>query len=153
MPTGKERAAYDITLPLHNAHDLKCIAVIAVTATAGSTDLSTLFGNLDSGDFLTLVADPGAAGGKLYFAFQGSDATAISDTATGTNAAACWPLFEGIPLSGTLPTGREVGSAYGATYVKYQTLHYKAPSGTSGYLRVFRSSHQHHNVGANFKAP
>lgn len=149
MPHGKEKAAFDINLPLHNSNEMKCIAVIAVTDAAAVQDLSSLFSNLDTPDFLTLIAD----GTKIYIAFAGTDATSIDRTSTGTNNAACWPIPDGTYISGNLPSGREVYTNLGATLTNFYRLHHRAASGTSGFLRVYRSSHQDHDVGRNFKRP
>lgn len=150
MPTGKERGAYAINLPLQNSDRMKCIAVLVATTTAASQDLSALFADLEGGNFITLAAD----GGKVYVALGASSGTAISELTTSTGNAACWPLPDGKDIAGIPLGGREVASGYGVTNVFYKYLHYKvAAGGDTAYLRVYRSSTTNNNPGATFKRP
>lgn len=147
---GKEKQAYAINLPLQNSDRMKCIAVLTATTTAAAQDLTQLFAELDSGNFLTLVAD----GGKVYVALGASSGTAISELTTSTGNAACWPLHDGKDIAGIPLGGREVASGYGVTNVFYKYLHYKvAAGGNTTYLRVYRSSTTNNDPGKTFKRP
>lgn len=148
--SDKEFQASNVTPPLKNTTAMKCIAVFAVGPTVQTVDLDTLFGNIDNSNFLTLRAD----GAKVYVAF-GSSAGTIDDRATGTGETVCWPVADGenfpvIPIGGReiFPSG---GVATGA--VRYEVMHYKTPTGVSGYLRLYRSSTQRGRGSEDFPAP
>lgn len=144
---GKEKQAYAINLPFQNSDRMKCIAVLVASSTAAVQDLSELFGELDSGNYLTLVAD----GGKVYVALGGASTPAVSSTATGTSNQAAWPLPDGKDVAGIPLQGREVASGFGVTNVFYKYLHYQGS--TTCYLRVYRSSTTNQDPGASFKRP
>jgi hypothetical protein len=148
--SDKEFQASNVTPPLKNTTAMKCIAVFAVGPTVQTVDLDTLFGSIDNGNFLTVRAD----GAKVYVAF-GSSAGTIDDRETGTGTGACGPVADGenfpvIPIGGReiFPSG---GVATGA--VRYEIMHYKTPTGVSGYLRLYRSSTQHGRGSEDFPAP
>lgn len=144
---GKEKSAYTINLPLQNSDRMKCIAVLQATTTAAVQDLTQLFDELGSGNFLTLVAD----GGKVYVALGGNSTPAISSTATGSGNTVCVPIADGKDIAGIPLSGREVASGFGVTNVFYKNLHYQGS--TTCYLRVYRSSTVNNDPGASFKRP
>lgn len=148
--SDKEFQASNVTPPLKNTTAMKCIATLLAGPTVQTVDLDTLFGSIDNSNYLTMRAD----GAKVYIAF-GSSAGTIDDRETGSGAGVCWPVADGenfpvVPIGGreVFPSG---GVATGA--VRYEVLHYKTPTGVSGYLRFYRSSTQRGHGSEDFPAP
>lgn len=129
--------ALNVTPPVKNTGAVKCIAVLAVTTTSQSQDLTALFGSLGTGHYLTLAADmPANAGKTVYYAF-GCNAGTIDETATGTGVTVCYPIPDGQEKPYRLITGKDIGTGI-ATLTQYTTLHYKGSA--TGFLRIYRSS-------------
>lgn len=138
MATGREQHAASVNLPLQNSTGVKNIAVLAVTTASQSVDLSTLFGDIDSAAFLTLMADmPANTSSTVYVALGANSAGSISETATGIGATVCWPIPHNQQLPGVVLSG-EVRSSGIATSIQSLNLYYKGSN--TGYLRIQRSS-------------
>jgi hypothetical protein len=112
----------NVTSPYKNTSTLACIWADDVDTTSDETDLTTVFGQFSSGDWIT-VANDGTV--TIYVAF-GSAAGTIASAATGVGATVCWP----IPAGAQIPY-RVVGA--------FTFLHYITATGTST-IRVYRSS-------------
>lgn len=140
-----EFEASNVTPPLKNSGAMKCVANLGVGTSTQTVNLTTLFGALSNGHYVTLAAD----GGKVYIAFGGTAGT-IDETATGVGATVCWPLPDGAQLPVRLLAGKETGTGV-STLVSYNVLHYKGTSGT--YLRVYRSSVAAGQGSEQFPAP
>lgn len=128
------------TTPLKNSVAMKCIAVIAVSATPSATDLKSLFGNAGNGHYYTLQPD----GVKMYIAFSANanDGTPIDQTVVGTGKQVCFPLTADVPFPVRLMQGLERNiSGIVATLCQYDFLHAKVASGVAtSLLYVYRSS-------------
>lgn len=135
---GREFAAAAVTLPLLNSDGVKNVAVLAVTTSSQSVDLSTLFGNWDDGHFWTLQADmPDNADSRVYVSLGPSAAGSITTTATGNGNTVCWPIPDKQSLPGTILSGR-IGVSGMATGIQSKFLYYRGLA--TGYLRIYRSS-------------
>ena len=129
--------ALNVTPPVKNTDSVKCIAVLSVTTSSQTQDLTALFASIGTGHYLTLAADmPANAGKTVYIAF-GCNAGTIDETATGTGATVCYPIPDGQEKPYRLITGRDVSTGV-ATNTQYTVLHYKGSA--TGYLRIYRSS-------------
>ncbi|TAK10614.1 MAG: hypothetical protein EPO32_14890 [Anaerolineae bacterium] len=143
MSRSVEFEAANITLPIKNISTLlgagsnsgkiACIASIMVGTGSTSTDLTTLFGGLGKGHYLTFQAD----GSKVYVAL-GAVAGTIDSTATGVGATVCWPIPDGTSLSGRLLSGRRVPTGQVATMTFHTILHHQAVATCT--LRIYLSS-------------
>ena len=140
--------ANNVTPPLKNSVAMKCIAVLIYGPTTQTVDLTTLFGKLDDGHYLTLRAD----GGKVYVAF-GSSADSIDEAAVGNGITAAWPISDGESLPVRPIYGEERATGV-ATLATYNILHYKGPTGAAtGFLRMYRSSLSQNQDAGMFRAP
>lgn len=92
-----------------------------VDTSSDVTDLTTIFGQLGSGDFLDICNDGDT---KMYVAFGASAGTI--DTAATTGVTVCWP----IPANTTVSWRVQEGNTF---------LHYRMASSATT-LRVRRSS-------------
>lgn len=131
-----EYEASNLTLPMRNNDQMRCIAVLSITLSGQSQNLAALFGGLGSGHFLTVQPDLASSDGKCYLAF-GSSAATIDETALGTGTTVCYVKGHLQELTGR-PVGGEQVASGAATYITHRFIHWKGT--TSGYLRIYRSS-------------
>lgn len=151
MTSQLEYEALNITPPLQNTNAVKCIAVLSVTTSSQSQDLTDLFASIGTGHYLTLAADmPANAGKTVYIAFGCNDAGSIDETATGTGATVCYPIPDGQEKPYRLITGKDVATGV-ATDTQYTQLYYKGSA--TGYLRIYRSSVANMQDTTEFPAP
>lgn len=134
--------------PLKNTSAMKCIAVLIVSPTSQTKDLTELFGQANKDHDYLIMAD----GTKSYVAL-GTVAGTIDEAATGNGATVCWPIPDGTCLPFKPTGGRETATGI-ATYVHYNVLHYKVAAGAAtGYLRIYRGSLGRGQGSEEFKAP
>lgn len=142
--------ANNVTPPLKNSTAMKCIAVLLFGPSTSTQDLTALFGRMEAGHYLTLQAD----GGKVYVAF-GTVAGTIDESATGNGNTVCFPIADGQQLPVRAGLYGEERATNIATGVNYNILHYKSAStgGSTGYLRIYRSSLSPNEDAGFFRAP
>lgn len=149
------------TPPLKNTGAMKCIAVLRVSPTTQSDDLTALFGAKANGPHrYFLIADGckpyvafGSAPGTIDEQAFGSASGVSSGVGTGLGPLACWPIPDGTVLPFRVTGGRETGTGV-ATYVHYNHLHYKVATGAAtGFLRIYRALGQPGQDASEFGAP
>lgn len=89
MTTDREFSAANITAPYKNESNLISIWSVDVDNASDSTDLSTVFGKLKEGEYLTLANDSSVT---VYISF-GASAGTIAVSANGSGTSQSWPLF------------------------------------------------------------
>ena len=132
----REFQAANLPVPIKNTASTIALYSVTVGDSSATIDLATIFGNLESGDYLSIAA----VGCTVFVAF-GTSAGSIDDTARGAGLTQCFPVFENTVLPG-IP------------YTENLVLHHKAASGDSGALHIARSSLPPNATPENwFKAP
>lgn len=147
---------FNINPPLANTPAQSAIAVLPLTTTSQNMDLSTIFGKLGAGHYLSVRPEfVGTGAQKAYIAFAGSSGiliptlfqlgTGVNGTGVGTGL--CYHIPDGVEMRFRSPPGlRQVGTALPtgiATFVSHNILQFMGSA--TGFLRIYRSSMASHD--------